>query len=83
MSLVVLGFGIYALASDNEFTDLFTEGSLAHEKVTSKVPELILVGVSAIIVLVTFLGCCGAIQVNEGSFFIIAHPWLTAECNHA
>ena len=60
--LVSLGYGIYALAKDDDNnSDFFRED----DGVNDKMPEIVLVSASAVVVILTFLGCCGALRVSR------------------
>lgn len=65
MGLVSLGYGIYALVTDDMslLTDLIETGTDVRLTVSDRQAETILVSVSAVVVVVTFLGCCGALKV--------------------
>ena len=65
MGAVMLGFGIYALATDDQVAELIVdEDSSAYENLSSRTPEISLVCVSAAVVIVAFFGCCGAYKVR-------------------
>ena len=66
-SLLGLGYGIYVLVADDAIDD--NDGGISAllnndgNNVNSRVPELIVIGVSGVVLIVSFLGCCGAIKV--------------------
>lgn len=60
---VGLGFGIYALVSNNDLGELIDEGTLDGNN-SSNTAEIVLVSICGVVILITFLGCCGAIKVR-------------------
>ena len=75
VSCVVLGFGVYVLASGKDVLDLVLTGSDDGVSVSiySSAAILIIV-ISTFIIIVTFFGCCGALKENKcmlGTYFAI------------
>jgi len=68
LGLVMFGYGVYALAADDGLSNLIDKKT--YEDLTSTAPETSLVLVSAALVLVAFLGCCGAKKENRLMLFL-------------
>lgn len=74
MALIVCGFGIFALVDVKQLTELVDAVDKDSGFGIIRTGAVILVIVSAIIVLVTFFGCCGALKENRcmlGTYFTI------------
>ena len=69
---VVLGFSIYALVDGQTVSNLVEEGAEDLGESISvdiyKSSAIILIIASSIIVITSFLGCCGAIKVRLSTF---------------
>lgn len=68
LGTVMFGYGVYALGSDDGFSSLIDEKT--YEDLTTRTPEISLVLVSAAVILVAFLGCCGAVKENRLMIFL-------------
>jgi hypothetical protein len=62
-----LGFGIYALVSNSDIKELLDDHDNLERgpEENSKTAEIVLTTVSALVVLLSFLGCCGAFKVIQ------------------
>lgn len=70
LGCLILGFGIFAIVTNNNDDVTIFGGNSPTGRVNSNVAEIILVVVSSVIIIVSFLGCCGAILENRAVIFI-------------
>jgi len=78
MGCVVLGLSIYALIDGNNLESLVSSGSEAvgsdFSVTVYSSAAIILIVVSALVAIVAFFGCCGAIKESKcmlGTYFVI------------
>ena len=89
MGLVVLGFSIFGLVDGRGVAKLVEEGSeVMGSSITIDLynsASVVLIVFSSLIVLISFLGCCGAwkvlmnsIYIEVARFKIFSLPWFDA-----
>lgn len=65
MAVIVCAFGIYALVDGKAVSDLVESADSSLSVNIYTTAAIVLIVVSALVILVTFLGCCGAIKENR------------------